>query len=369
MKRTTGSRTCGARSPWPATLRPESIARRRSSSSIWSIRPRSIIAVRRRTNTAIASSARSWTGSTWPTRFLAPRPAIKGTIWPKRPRRRWSSSRSNWSSSPRCVTASLDPSHPGFGNWTWRKARDRRIVRAAPWREIWFGTIAVERVVRSGLIGVGERLLQAEREHDPSPAVEDQFDAHEQADDPQSGGGPLFVDQHAQQQRHAAVQEHPAPTGKPLAQGEHNAEDAADDQEDGDDQRDLDRAIGRMVDDHETDRRVKDADQQVNQRSAPAPGPERADNDRDTAGEQQEPDQPGSRDGGKHHRTNRDRAEDDHRDAKCQEPAPLIAERFEFLSEVVLAGNGGIGVHGILLLRGTIWREGNWRGAGTSARL
>ena len=38
-KLTTASRTCAARSPWPATRRRESTARPRSFSSIWSTRP------------------------------------------------------------------------------------------------------------------------------------------------------------------------------------------------------------------------------------------------------------------------------------------------------------------------------------------
>ena len=121
------------------------------------------------------------------------------------------------------------------------------------------------------------RVLQADRQHDPVPAIEDHFDTDKQTDHEGPGKRPLLVDEQAQQQRHDPVEQHPSPTRKSLRHRYDDANHAADEQEGRDQQRQGGGRLLGSVHDDEPNNYVENADQHLQQEAAPSPRPERAD--------------------------------------------------------------------------------------------
>ena len=155
--------------------------------------------------------------------------------------------------------------------------------------------------------------------------------------DPEGVKRQLTIDDDAGQHRDHAVEHRPAPLRIAKLQRGDRAEDAHHDERDGDEDGHRQRRFAGMLRNDEAGGQVQDADQQLNEQSAPTAGPKGAD-DRGHAADHQQHAQQGSHGKGCQHgqvrNDDRGGAASDQQSAQQREPPPVRLHVRELVTHV-----------------------------------
>jgi len=174
---------------------------------------------------------------------------------------------------------------------------------------------------------VGGQMLHCHTEHDQRPAIEDQADADEQADHPQSRHRPSLPNHDPQSKGDEPVKNRPSPVWSTNTYCRDDPKETLEDQEKGDQQRQDDGGSRRSGEDQESPHDVENTGHQIKEKAAPAsllrPGMDSA---RGTGKDHQPAKNSHREDRHEESLTDRDPSHEYEEDSEQQKPPPVILD-------------------------------------------
>src|SRR5215468_503067 len=174
---------------------------------------------------------------------------------------------------------------------------------------------------------LGGQMLHRHAEHDQRPAIEDQADADEQADHPQSRHRPSLPNHDPKSEGDDPVKNRPSPVWSTNAYRRNDPKETLEDQEKGDQQREDDGGRPRIGEDQESSHDVENTGQQVEEKAAPAPLLRAGMDSTNGTGKDHQPAENSHRED-RHHNslTDCDPSHEYEEDSEQQKPPPVILD-------------------------------------------